>query len=147
MRQNRHKWVKGFFPESLLAKPMFGMEALYFEGKLVLVLGDKQEPWSGLLVCTHHETKGELQKDFPALTPHSILPKWLYLSERSPEFEEYAESLARLILRRDPRIGVEPKLRRSGKKGKGKARVRASRAGKRSKGGRRRRRGNAASAR
>jgi hypothetical protein len=148
MKRTRHFWIADLFPDSLIARRMFGMDSLYFEGKLRLVLGEAKEPWCGLMVCTDRERQPDLQKDFPELTPHPILPSWLYLSEQSANFEEYAERLVRLILRRDPRIGVEPKPRkRSAKKQKRKIRARANPKRKVSKAAPHRRRGSAASAR
>jgi hypothetical protein len=39
------------------------------------------------------------------------LGKWLYLSQAHPEFESVAVDLAALALKRDPRLGVESKVR------------------------------------
>ena len=50
-----------------------------------------------------------LQADFPELTPHPILPKWLYLAESADSFERSAARLVALARRRDPRIGVVPR--------------------------------------
>ena len=93
---------------SFFQKPMFGCQAAYLNGRLVLVLAAKEEPWNGLLVCTSREFHSALIADYSALQPHPVLPKWLYLSQACDAFEETAESLAYQAVKNDPRIGVEP---------------------------------------
>ena len=97
---------------SFFQKPMFGCQAAYLFGRLVLVLAAKEEPWKGLLVCTSHEFHATLIAEYPKLRPHPILPKWLYLPQASDGFEEAAQELAFQSLRSDPRIGVEPTARK-----------------------------------
>ena len=97
-------------------KRMFGSDAAYIDGRLCLTAGDRGEPWNGLLVCTtqdHHET---LIDQMPALRPHPVLGKWLYVSQSDPAFESIVAKATALVLARDPRIGVEPKPKRSRKK-------------------------------
>jgi len=52
----------------------------------------------------------------PALRPHPVLGKWLYIPQDDPAFEPTVEQLTALVLARDPRVGVEPKPR--GRRGK-----------------------------
>lgn len=91
---------------------MFGCDAAYIDGMLCLVIADRGEPWSGLLVCTSHERHAALIDDMPALRPHPVLGKWLYVPQDDPEFESIAERMVALVLARDPRVGVEPKPRK-----------------------------------
>jgi len=103
---------------------MFGCEAAYIDGMLYLVVADRGEPWDGLLVCTSKERHAALIQDMPALRPHAVLGKWLYVPQDDPAFEESVQSIAALVLARDPRIGIEPKprqRRRSMGQGKGRA--------------------------
>lgn len=93
---------------SYLDKAMFGGRAVHFAGRLVLLLYAKGEPWRGVLVPTEREHHAALIADFPALAPHEVLPKWLYLPERAESFEADAQRLVSLIRRLDPRIGVLP---------------------------------------
>jgi hypothetical protein len=93
-------------------KKWFGCDAVMFNGMSVLVLTDGEEPWNGLLIPTYREHHESLINDFPALAEHSILGKWLYLSQRHTEFEETATNLVQAIRVRDPRIGIEPKPRK-----------------------------------
>jgi len=94
---------------SFFQKAMFGCQAAYLFGRLVLVLAAGEEPWNGLLVCTSHEFHSQLVGEHPSLQPHSVLPKWLYVSQTSDGFEETAQRLAHQALKNDRRIGVEPK--------------------------------------
>jgi len=48
---------------------------------------------------------------FPQLVSHQVLGKWLYISQTHGEFESVAMDMARLAHRRDPRLGVESKVR------------------------------------
>jgi hypothetical protein len=94
---------------TFVLRPMFGGKAAYLDGRLMLYFTAKTEPWRGVLVCTdrvHHEA---LTVEFPDLSPHPILPKWLYLPESADRFEPVAERLVALAKRRDPRLGVSPR--------------------------------------
>lgn len=95
--------------ETFLQKKMFGCEAAYLRGRLVLVLADGKEPWNGLLICTSRDHHAELIREFSALAPHLVLGKWLYLSQRHREFEEVAQNVVQCVLKDDSRIGVEPR--------------------------------------
>jgi hypothetical protein len=113
-RVHRHAWLW----EPLEADPgfilssMFGIKVVYLDSRIVLGFAAKEEPWRGLLLCTAREQHASLQAEFPVLTPHPILPKWLYLPESSDAFERVGERLVELAARRDPRIGVVPKPRK-----------------------------------
>lgn len=94
---------------SFVLRSMFGCKAVYLDGKIVLCFTARKEPWRGLLVATDHARHAALRADFPVLTPHPILPKWLYLPETADSFERVAATLVTLARRRDPRIGNVPK--------------------------------------
>lgn len=96
---------------SYLDKAMFGCRAVHFDGRLVLALAAKAEPWRGVLVPTEREHHASLRAEFPVLAPHPVLPKWLYLPENAATFEAEAQRLVALIRRLDPRIGVLPNVR------------------------------------
>jgi hypothetical protein len=93
---------------SFFQKHMFGCQAAYLFGRLVLVLAAQEEPWNGLLVCTSREFHSALILEYPDLKPHPVLGKWLYLPHTSDDFEAMAEQLALQTMKNDPRIGVEP---------------------------------------
>ncbi len=93
-------------------RPMFGGRSAYLDGRLVLFFAAKSEPWRGVFVCTEREHHVSLLAEFSALAPHSVLPKWLYLSESADAFERTASALVRLAARRDPRLGIVGKTKR-----------------------------------
>lgn len=93
-------------------KRMFGCDAAYIDGVLYLVVADQDEPWNGLMVCTSKDRHAALIEAMPALHPHPVLGKWLYVSQSHPAFEAVTEQLVALVLARDERIGVVPKPRR-----------------------------------
>ncbi|MES2695737.1 MAG: hypothetical protein V4773_19845 [Verrucomicrobiota bacterium] len=101
---------------TFVLRSMFGARAVYLDGRMVLCFSAGEEPWRGLLVCTDRTRHEALLASFPALVPHSILPKWLYLAESMPSFEKDAAQLVRLARQRDPRIGIEPKAKRKPKR-------------------------------
>ena len=92
-----------------LRRPMFGCEAAYLSGRLVLVLASKDEPWNGMLIATEREFHAALQMEWKQLKPHPVLPKWLYLSQADPDFDRIATAIVQCVRRGDARIGVEPK--------------------------------------
>ncbi len=99
---------------SFLLKAMFGGKAVYLDGRMQMVFFAKVGPWRGVLVCTGRTFQDSLCAEFPALSPHLVLPKWLYLSEASDDFERVGQRLVTLARRRDPRIGVEGFIRKKG---------------------------------
>jgi hypothetical protein len=93
---------------------MFGAKAAYLDGRLHLCFMARTEPWRGVLVSTEREHQHSLRKQFPSLSPHPVIAKWLYLPETSDDFEASAQQLVTLVVWRDARIGVEGFVRRSG---------------------------------
>jgi len=108
-----HAWLWEPLEEdaSFVLGAMFGTKVVYLDGKLMLCFAAKAEPWRGVLVCTDHSEHASLVAQFPALSPHPILGKWLYLPEAADPFESVAGDLVRLARERDPRIGVAPRPR------------------------------------
>ncbi|MBZ5537265.1 MAG: hypothetical protein LAO31_15025 [Acidobacteriia bacterium] len=109
-KRHRYQWVIDSLCEqpTFFQKRMFGSEACYLHGRLVLALtSGADEPWRGILVPTakiHHRS---LLQEFVGLRVHPVLRKWLYLPEDFDEFEGTANSLIERILANDIRIGVE----------------------------------------
>jgi len=108
---HRHAWLW----EPLEGRPgfalraMFGAKAVYLGGRMVAAFCTKAEPWWGLLVCTEREHHEALRAEFPALAPHPILSKWLYLPEADDAFEATAQKIIRLAAAGDSRIGIVPR--------------------------------------
>lgn len=111
---HRYQWLWEPLEDdaTFVLRSMFGAKAAYLDGRMVLCFSAGDEPWRGLLVCTDRTQHEALIASFPALSPHSILPKWLYLPESAPTFERDAEKLVQLARKRDLRIGIEAKTKR-----------------------------------
>jgi hypothetical protein len=118
--RNSLVWIFDAFERdpTYLSKRMFGCDAAYLDGLLCLVAADRGEPWNGLLVCTSQERHAALMAGLPALQPHPVLGKWLYVSQDDPAFEPTVERISALVLARDPLIGVEPKPRKRSSRSK-----------------------------
>lgn len=117
---HRHAWLwepleseAGF-----VLRQMFGAKAAYLDGKIVLCFCTGEEPWRGVLVPTDYAQHDALRVEFPALTHHPVLKKWLYLPESADAFERTATTLVSLIRQRDPRLGVVPPGKKSRKIGR-----------------------------
>lgn len=115
--RNSLVWIFEAFERdaTYIRRRMFGCDAAYIDGLLCLVVADRDEPWNGLLVCTSQERHAALIEDMPALRPHPVLGKWLFVPQADPAFEGIAQRMTSLVLARDWRVGVEPKPRRRGK--------------------------------
>ncbi len=103
---------------TFLVRPMFGGKSVYLDGRLMLYFTAGEEPWRGVLACTERAHHAALLAEFPELSAHPVLPKWLYLPESADRFESVAERLVTLARRRDSRLGVtpQPKKRKRAKK-------------------------------
>jgi hypothetical protein len=88
---------------------LFSFDAAYLDGKLYLAVADGEAPWNGLLVCTSRDRQAALLKDYPQLTAHPVLSKWMQLVPEHPEFETVAMELVEMARKRDMRLGVESK--------------------------------------
>jgi hypothetical protein len=116
--RNSLVWIFDAFDreETFMRRRMFGCDAAYVDGLLCLIAADRGAPWNGLLVCTSKERHAALMDELPALKPHPVIGKWLYVPQTDPAFESTAERLTARVLARDARIGVEPTPRKRGKK-------------------------------
>ena|ERR1043166_3898553 len=101
-------WEPLLADPSFVLRPMFGTSAVYLDGKLMFCFAARKEPWRGVLVATERQHHVALMAEFPALAPHPVLPKWLYLREAVDSFERIGERLVSLARQRDPRLGVVP---------------------------------------
>jgi hypothetical protein len=97
--------------ESFVTRTTFGCVSCYLHGLLKVVLADGDPPWDGVLVPTAREHHAALRATLPALRPHPVLGKWLYLDARDDRFEDDVGTVVALALARDPRVGVEPGTR------------------------------------
>jgi hypothetical protein len=98
---------------TFVLRSMFGAKAAYLGGRLMLCFCSREEPWRGVLVCTDRSHHVKLREALPALVPHPVLPKWLYLSEGVEQFEPAAIRLVEMAQKRDPRLGILPRVKKA----------------------------------
>ena len=124
MRAFDQEWIlEAFDDDPTFTKRMCGGLAVYlFERqKLLLVEPTKsgRRNWHGVLICTDYEHQPSIRAEFPALAPHEILRKWLFLDSTHDEFDSTMKAVAKRMARNDPRFGIVPHA--------GKSRVRTNR--------------------
>ncbi len=109
-----HEWILEAFSghPTFFTKRMFGGLAAYLFERQMLVLVEPTKSgrwkWHGVLVCTGYEHHASIRAEFPALTPHDILRKWLFLDSAHEDFESTMEGVAKRIARNDARFGIVP---------------------------------------
>ena len=115
MKTFSHEWIFDAFAEhrTFFTKRMFGGLAAYVHGRQMLVLVEPTKSgrwkWHGVLVCTSYEDHSSIRADFPALAPHGILRKWLWVDSAHDDFEPTMERVAARIAGNDPRFGILPR--------------------------------------
>jgi hypothetical protein len=92
---------------------MFGGLAAYlFERQMLLLVEPTKSGrwnWHGVLVCTDYEHHASIQAEFPALMPHEVLRKWMFIDSTHEDFESTMEEVAKRVAGNDPRFGVLPR--------------------------------------
>jgi hypothetical protein len=115
MKTFDNEWILDAFAgrPTFFTRRMFGGLAAYLHERQMLVLVEPTRTgrwkWHGVLICTDHEYQASIRADFPALMPHGILRKWLYIDSKHEDFERTIEAVARRMARNDPRFGIVPK--------------------------------------
>ena len=108
-------------PLSPRTRSMFGCLAIYVEGKIVLILRNKDKPDqttdNGVWLATTEEHHQSLRRDFPSMRSIKVLGKkvtgWQVLPSDAEDFEVAALRACELVLAGDPRIGKVPGARRA----------------------------------
>src|SRR5690348_15050491 len=114
MKTFEHEWIFEPFLEhpTFFTRRMFGGLAAYlFERQMLLLVEPTKSgrwQWHGVLVCTDRAHHASLQAEFPALQPHEILQKWLFINSAHEDFESTMEAVAQRVARNDPRFGIVP---------------------------------------
>ena len=114
MKSFDNEWIFEAFAEhpTFFTKRMFGGLAAYLHERQMLVLVEPTKTgrwkWHGVLVCTGHDHHASIQTDFPALLPHRVLRKWLYIDSAHQDFESTIEAVAKRMVRNDRRFGIVP---------------------------------------
>lgn len=115
----RHQWILDAFIDhpTFFTKRMFGGLAAYLFERQMLVLVEPTKSgrwdWHGVLVCTGREHHASLRAEFPALAPHEVLGKWLFIDSTHENFEATMDAVARRIAGNDRRFGILPKVRQA----------------------------------
>ncbi|MGA2877704.1 MAG: hypothetical protein ABSG13_02005 [Bryobacteraceae bacterium] len=111
----QHEWILEAFVEhpTFFTKSMFGGLAAYlFERQMLLLVEPTKSGrwnWHGVLVCTDYEYHASIQAEFPALMPHEVLRKWLFIPSAHEDFESTMQAVAKQVVNNDPRFGILPK--------------------------------------
>lgn len=119
MKSFDNEWIFAGFEghPTFFTKRMFGGLAAYLHERLMMVLVEPTKSgrwhWHGVLIGTDLERQRAIVKEFPALGPHGVLKKWLYIDSTHKKFETTMEGVARAMARNDPRFGVSPAVRRA----------------------------------
>ena len=114
MKTFEHEWILDAFVghPTFFTKRMFGGLAAYlFERQMLLLVEPTKSgrwKWHGVLVCTDYEHQSSIRAEFPALRPHEILRKWLFIDSTHDSFESTMEAVAQRVAGNDPRFGIVP---------------------------------------
>ena len=114
-----NEWIVDAFAgrPGFFTKRMFGGLAAYLHERQMLVLVEPTKTgrwkWHGVLVCTGFEHHASITAEFPALMPHPVLRKWMYIDSAHDDFEPTMEAVARRMARNDRRFGIVPWARKS----------------------------------
>jgi hypothetical protein len=112
MKTFRNEWIFEAFAghRTFFSKSMFGGLAAYlFERQMLLLVEPTKSGrwnWHGVLICTDYEQHASIQAEFPALVPHAILRKWLFIDSTHEHFESTMEAVAKHMAANDRRFGI-----------------------------------------
>jgi hypothetical protein len=118
MKKFEHEWIFDAFVEhpTFFTKRMFGGLAAYlFERQMLLLVEPTKSGrwnWHGVLVCTDYVHHASIQSEFPALTPHEILRKWLFIGSTHEDFESTMDRVTKRVASNDRRFGILPGIRK-----------------------------------
>ena len=121
MKTFDNEWILEAFAgrPTFFTRRMFGGLAAYLHERMMLLLVEPTKTgrwqWHGVLVGTDFEHHASIGREFPALGPHDVLRKWLYIDSTHADFESTMEAVVRRMSKNDGRFGVAPRARgRSG---------------------------------
>ena len=98
-------------PLGVTAKPMFGFFYIYLDGKLIMLLRERenQPERNGLWLATTSEDLKSLSEEFPLLPRICVIDTgknaWVFLPSKHKGFESYALRVCELVAGGDSRIG------------------------------------------
>lgn len=117
-------WVEDLLPPHFTRKPMFGGFAYYLDEVMVMALfestGERSykgqnfdfDLWNGCMFPAEREHHAAIQKRFPILINHPVLPKWMYLPLQTENFENFAAEILKEIRRKSKLFGSIPKSKK-----------------------------------
>jgi hypothetical protein len=111
-----NEWILDAFDghPTFFTKRMFGGLAAYLFERQMLVLVEPTKSgrwtWHGVLICTDRQRQPSIRAEFPALEPHDILQKWLFVDSTHPAFEATMAAVATCMARNDARFGIVPRI-------------------------------------
>jgi hypothetical protein len=114
MKKFQHEWIFEPFSEhsTFFTKSMFSGLAAYLFDRQMLVLVEPSKNgrwnWHGVFVGTGYQHHASIQAEFPALTPHQFLRKWLFIDSAHEDFESTMDRVAQRVAANDPRFGILP---------------------------------------
>jgi hypothetical protein len=111
-------------PIETTVKPFFGMFAIYYREKLLLILRERnnQPGMNGIWIATNDNGAESLKKEWPVLCSIQGLRSkkagtgWVMIPAKADDFEKCAIGICELIVHRDPRIGRIPPPRKRARK-------------------------------
>jgi len=110
-----HEWIFEAFVgnRTFFTKRMFGGLAAYvFERQMLLLVEPTKSgrwQWHGVLVCTDYEHHASIRAELPALMPHEVLRKWLFIDSTHDDFESTMGAVAKRVAANDQRFGIVPR--------------------------------------
>ena len=118
MRTFDNEWILRNLEDhpSFFTKSMFGGLAVYLFGRQMMLLVEPTKTgrwtWHGVLICTEYAHHSAIIREFPRLSPHDFLKKWLYIDSHQKDFEPTMERVADAMARNDQRFGIHPHPRK-----------------------------------
>ncbi len=122
MKTFQQEWIFEAFADhpTFFTKSMFGGLAAYlFERQMLLLVEPTKSGrwnWHGVLVCTDYPHHASIQAEYPALIPHVVLAKWLFIDSTHEDFESTMAAVAKQVAGNDPRFGVLTKSPKASKR-------------------------------
>jgi len=127
-------WIEDLLPlDQYQRKPMFGGFAYYYNSKLILLIFEDAKTtsyknihldypiWHGCLFPSERDKHAIILKNFPILTQHPVLPKWLYLPTVTENFEEELSQIIKNVIKNSDIWGIIPKNKAAQQKRRSKA--------------------------
>ena len=115
MKRFEHEWILELFADNptFFTKRMFGGLAAYlFERQMLLLVEPTKSGrwhWHGVLVCTDYEHHASIRAEIPALRPHEVLRKWLFIDSTHQDFESTMGVVTKRMAGDDARFGILPR--------------------------------------